>query len=122
TIGLAAVFIVLMILVVRPTMAKLADWQEERGDLGAGVLVALFVGVLLSALATDRIGIHAIFGAFLFGAVMPQRSHLIRQLVEKLEDFVGLFLLPLFFAFTGLRTQIGLLGSDAELWALCGLV
>ena len=122
TIGLSGAFIALMIVAVRPTMAKLADWQEERGELGAGVLVALFVGVLLSALATDRIGIHAIFGAFLFGAVMPQRSHLIRQLVEKLEDFVGLFLLPLFFAFTGLRTQIGLLGSDAKLWALCGLV
>jgi Kef-type K+ transport system membrane component KefB/nucleotide-binding universal stress UspA family protein len=122
TIGLSAGFIVLMILVVRPVMARLADWQDDRGGLGSGMLAGLFVGVLLSALATDRIGIHAIFGAFLFGAVMPQRSHLIREVVGKLEDFIGLFLLPLFFAFTGLRTQIGLLGSDATLWALCGLV
>ena len=65
----------------------------------------LFAGVLLSALATDRIGIHAIFGAFLFGAIMPQRSEFIGELVGKLEDFAVVFLLPLFFAYTGLRTQ-----------------
>ena len=82
----------------------------------------VFVGILLSALATDRIGIHPIFGAFLFGAIMPQRSEFIRELADKLEDFIGLFLLPLFFAFTGLRTQLGLLGGDASLWALCGLI
>src|SRR5437868_15117774 len=82
----------------------------------------LFVGILLSALATDRIGIHAIFGAFLFGAIMPQRSEFIAELVGKLEDFTVVFLAPLFFAYTGLRTNIGLIGADPSLWLTCGLI
>jgi K+:H+ antiporter len=122
TIGLSIVFIAFMILVVRPFMARLATYHEQQGQLSGFVLAFVFAGVLLSALATDRIGIHAIFGAFLFGAIMPQRSEFIRELVDKLEDFVALFMLPLFFAYTGLRTQIGLIGGDMELWLLCGLV
>jgi K+:H+ antiporter len=122
TIVLALAFIALMVGVVRPFMSRLASYHEAQGQLGAGTLTLLFVGIVLSALATDRIGIHAIFGAFLFGAVMPQRSELILELVGKLEDFVVLFLLPLFFAFTGLRTRIGLIGRDPHLWLLTGLI
>jgi Kef-type K+ transport system membrane component KefB/nucleotide-binding universal stress UspA family protein len=122
TIGLSIVFVAFMIGVVRPALARLARYHEEQGQLGGAMLAALFVGILLSALATDRIGIHAIFGAFLFGAIMPQRSELIRELVDKLEDFTVVFLLPLFFAFTGLRTEIGLLGTNPELWLFCGLI
>jgi Kef-type K+ transport system membrane component KefB len=122
TIGLSVLFVALMILVVRPLLARLARYHEEQGQIGAAVLAALFVGILLSALATDRIGIHAIFGAFLFGAIMPQRSEFIRELVGKLEDFTVVFLLPLFFAFTGLRTKVGLIGTDPQLWLFCGLI
>jgi Kef-type K+ transport system membrane component KefB/nucleotide-binding universal stress UspA family protein len=122
TIGLSIVFVAFMIGIVRPALARLARYHEEQGQLGGAMLAALFVGILLSALATDRIGIHAIFGAFLFGAIMPQRSELIRELVDKLEDFTVVFLLPLFFAFTGLRTEIGLLGTNPELWLFCGLI
>jgi Kef-type K+ transport system membrane component KefB len=122
TIGLSVLFVALMILVVRPLLARLARYHDEQGQLGGAVLAALFVGILLSALATDRIGIHAIFGAFLFGAIMPQSSEFIRELVGKLEDFTVVFLLPLFFAFTGLRTKIGLIGTDPQLWLFCALI
>jgi Kef-type K+ transport system membrane component KefB/nucleotide-binding universal stress UspA family protein len=122
TIGLSIAFVTVMIGGVRPFMARLARHHEEQGELGGTVLALLFVGILLSAVATDRIGIHAIFGAFLFGAIMPQRSEFIRELVGKLEDFTVLFLLPLFFAFTGLRTRVGLIGTDPRLWGFCLLI
>ena len=122
TIGLSVAFIAAMILVVRPLLTRVARYHEDRGQLGGSMLALLFVGILLSALATDRIGIHAIFGAFLFGAIMPQRSEFIGELVGKLEDFTVVFLVPLFFAYTGLRTNIGLLGSDLDLWLTCGLI
>lgn len=115
-------FISFMVLVVRPLAARVARYHEDRGSLGGGMLAMLFVGVLLSALATDRIGIHAIFGAFLFGAIMPQRSELVHELTVKLEDFTVVFLLPLFFAFNGLRTDVWLIGSNATLWGYCALV
>src|SRR3954452_192725 len=122
TIGLTIVFISFMILVVRPLISRVARYHEERGSLGGGMLALLFVGVLVSALATDRIGIHAIFGAFLFGAIMPQRSELIHELTGKLEDFTVVFLLPLFFAFNGLRTDVWLIGGQARLWGFCALI
>ena len=122
TIGLSAAFIVVMLLVVRPLLARVAGYYEQTGAVRGGMLAMLFVGVLLSALATDRIGIHAIFGAFLFGAIMPQHSDLVGELTEKLEDFTVVFLLPLFFAFNGLRTDVGLIGGSAKLWAFCGLI
>jgi Kef-type K+ transport system membrane component KefB/nucleotide-binding universal stress UspA family protein len=122
TIGLSILFISFMIVVVRPLLGRVAGYYEHIGQVRGGMLALLFVGVLLSALATDRIGIHAIFGAFLFGAVMPRHSELVAELTEKLEDFTVVFLLPLFFAFNGLRTDIGLLGSDLKLWGFCGLI
>jgi Kef-type K+ transport system membrane component KefB/nucleotide-binding universal stress UspA family protein len=122
TIGLAAVFIAAMILVVRPLVARLATYQEETGGLSPTLLAVVFAGLLLSSLATDRIGIHAIFGAFLFGAIMPQHSELITELTNKLEDFALIFLLPLFFAFSGLRTEIGQLGTDGTLWLYCAAI
>ena len=75
----------------------------------------------MSALIAHRIGTHAIFGAFLFGAVMPRHSALARALEAKLHDLVTILLLPAFFALTGMRTQIGLLASAYD-WAVCGLI
>jgi Kef-type K+ transport system membrane component KefB len=82
----------------------------------------VLAGLLLSAMATDLIGIHAIFGAFLFGLIMPARSDIVAQLREKLESITILLLLPMFFAYTGMRTQIGLLGTSAHLWLSCLLI
>ena len=72
-------------------------------------------------MTTERIGIHSVFGAFLFGAVIPHDSDLARTLKAKLEDLVTILLLPAFFAFTGMRTQIGLVSGSAE-WLMCGLI
>ena len=79
------------------------------------------MAVVISALITEVIGIHLIFGAFLVGAVMPKDADLVREIAQKTEDFVLIFLLPVFFAFSGLRTQIGLLNRP-ELWGLCAIV
>ena len=120
TIALSAVFVAIMILAVRPFLARMA----HRQDAGLpGTLFALILaGLLLSALATDRLGIHAIFGAFLFGAIMPHDSPFVHALTNKLEDFSVVFLLPLFFAFSGLRTEIGRIGTDPQLWFFTLLV
>src|SRR5262245_11147531 len=81
----------------------------------------IFVALLLSSSATELIGIHAIFGAFALGAVLPHDSQMARELTDRLEDLIVVLLLPAFFAFTGLRTQIGLVSGLQE-WMLCGLI
>jgi Kef-type K+ transport system membrane component KefB len=122
TIALALVFIFAMLFVVRPQAERLLrteNFDETHSKrLVAGVLIFVFA----SALLTEAIGIHALFGAFLAGVVMPSNSRLRGFLRERLETFSSVFLLPLFFAFTGLRTQIGLL-DDWPSWLLCaGLI
>ena len=81
----------------------------------------VFVALFLSALTTEYIGVHAIFGAFLLGAVIPHDSALTRAFTEKLADLVAVVLLPAFFAFTGMRTQIGLV-AGVEQWFVCGMI
>jgi len=77
--------------------------------------------VLASAWTTERLGIHALFGAFLLGAIMPKAHELVIAVRDKLQDLTVVLLLPLFFAFMGLKTRIGLL-SGASAWFCCGLV
>ena len=81
-------------------------------------MALVLVALLLSALADRSIGIHAIFGAFLFGAVIPHDSPIARALIDKLDDFVTILLLPAFFAFTGMRTEIGLV-TGWHAWLVC---
>jgi Kef-type K+ transport system membrane component KefB len=85
------------------------------------VVAVTLAGLLLAAVATERIGIHALFGAFLFGAVIPHDSNLARALTGRLQDLVTILLLPAFFAFTGMRTQIGLVSGRSE-WLMIGLI
>lgn len=77
--------------------------------------------LLVSSFATELIGIHALFGAFLFGTILPRERGIAQHLAEKIEDLVVVLLLPLFFAYSGLRTQIGLLNTPSG-WMMCGLV
>ena len=118
TLLLTAAFIALMLLVVRPQAGRLVRgevWSEVRAKtLMATVLCFLF----LSALTTEMIGIHALFGAFLAGVAMPSHPRVREHLKRRLEAFSSVFLLPLFFAFTGLRTRVGLL-DDAASWLVC---
>lgn len=118
---LALVYIVFMLTVGRMMLNRLADYVEKDGRLSQLMVAVIFIGVITSSVITDLIGIHTIFGAFLFGAVMPQRSVFVRDLAEKTEDFTVVFLLPIFFAYTGLRTQFGLL-NESSLWFDCALV
>jgi Kef-type K+ transport system membrane component KefB/nucleotide-binding universal stress UspA family protein len=115
------VYIAFMVIVVRWLLQKLAIHYRRTGRLTQLVLAGIYMAVVISALTTELIGIHLIFGAFLLGAVMPKNADLVREIAEKTEDFVLIFLLPVFFAFSGLRTQIGLLDRP-ELWLLCGVV
>ncbi len=87
----------------------------------ANVLAVVLAGLLTSALVTEAIGVHALFGAFVFGAIIPHDSPLARAILEKLTDFIVVLLLPTFFAFTGLRTKLGLL-HGVDTWLVCGLV
>jgi Kef-type K+ transport system membrane component KefB len=119
TIILTALFVAGMLLVVRPRVARLLSRLPEGRVGSAGLLAALLAFIFASALCTQVIGIHALFGAFLAGVCIPPDSGLRQFLRSRLETFSSVLLLPLFFAFTGLRTQIGLV-AGWESWAICG--
>ena len=118
-LGLVLVFIALMLFVIKP---KLPSWLGqpalERPDPSKAVLAVVLGVVLVSALSTELIGIHALFGAFLAGIVMPTACGFRDKLVVRVENLSSVLLLPVFFAFTGLRTQIDLLNS-AQDWFIC---
>jgi Kef-type K+ transport system membrane component KefB/nucleotide-binding universal stress UspA family protein len=111
----AVLYVLFMIFAVRPFLRRLQIVFERRGRLSQNVIALIFLLTLASAYVTEAIGIHALFGAFLMGAMMPKGTKFIRCLSEKLEDYTVIFLLPIFFAYTGLRTQIGLL-NNGDLW------
>ena len=113
-------FIVVMFAVVRPLLERLSR-QIESGSSPEGPIVITLVGMLLAALATDAIGVHAIFGPFMLGAVIRHDSALARALKRAVGDLVIVLLLPAFFAFTGMRTEIGLVSGVYE-WLVCGLI
>ena len=121
TLGLTAGYIVAVLTLVRPLVWHLVRWHARQKKLSQGTLALVCVALLLSALTTEWIGIHALFGAFLLGACVPHDSALARDLLEKLEDVVVVLLLPAFFAFTGMRTQIGLV-SGLEQWLVCATI
>ena len=121
TIIASIVYIGLMLTVGRWFLQRLAKHYLRAGRLSQLLLAGIYMAVVASALITELIGIHLIFGAFLLGAAMPKNEDLVRELAIKTEDFVLIFLLPIFFAYSGLKTQIGLLNRP-ELWLLCALV
>jgi K+:H+ antiporter len=107
------------IFLLKPALGRLLKWRQSKGA-GVGDILPLCLLVAFgSALITEGLGIHALFGAFLIGALMPKERKFVQSLTERLEG-VTLLLLPLFFAATGLRTSIALL-NDAEMWFYCGL-
>jgi Kef-type K+ transport system membrane component KefB/nucleotide-binding universal stress UspA family protein len=117
----ALLYIGFMVTLGRWFLQILSSHYNRTGRLTQLVLAGIYMGVVASALITELIGIHLIFGAFLLGAVMPKNPGIVRELAQKTEDFVLTFLLPIFFAYSGLRTQIGLLNRP-ELWLLCAAV
>jgi Kef-type K+ transport system membrane component KefB len=110
----------LAIFLLKPLLARLVGWLRRRGAGAKEITPACLSMAFGSALITEGLGIHAVFGAFLIGALMPKESEFVRTLTERLEG-ITLLLLPLFFAATGLRTSIALV-SGAEMWFYCALV
>lgn len=120
-VGELAVYAVGMLLAARPLVKR---WFEARVTAGASakeLTTAAVVVLLASAYATEAIGLHALFGAFAAGAIMPERRELKRMLSRRFDELSSVALLPLFFALTGLRTSVGLLSGPAD-WGLFALV
>jgi Kef-type K+ transport system membrane component KefB len=111
-----ALFMAAMVWLVRPGIER--RFAGPPAPLSRRRMADVLVVLLASSLLTEWIGIHALFGAFVAGVIMPPSEDLRRQLRERLESFSSVFLLPVFFAYTGLRTEIGLL-NDAVSWAVC---
>jgi Kef-type K+ transport system membrane component KefB len=120
-IGLAAIYVLLMLKLVRPFLKRVGDLYATKEKLSKPVVAIFFITLIISSYATEIIGIHALFGAFMAGAIMPDNMRFRTLFIEKVEDVSIVLLLPLFFVFTGLRTQIGLL-NDPYLWKITGLI
>jgi Kef-type K+ transport system membrane component KefB len=120
TVALSGAYIAVMLIVIRPLVVRWVLARDGQG-LTRPVMSVACIALLVSALASEYIGIHAIFGAFLLGTLVPYGSRIARELTDRLEDLVVILFLPAFFAFTGMRTQIGLV-SGAQAWLVCGLI
>jgi Kef-type K+ transport system membrane component KefB len=121
TILLSALYVFAMLMLVRPLLQHLASRSAGAEKWSRAFTVTAFSVLFLSAFTSEVIGIHALFGAFLAGVVMPAEVDFRKRLVVKIEDVSLVILLPLFFASTGLKTQIGLL-NDISAWLVCGLI
>ena len=121
TIALAALYVIVMLKLVRPFLKRIGDVNAEKTHLTKSIVAIFFIMLIFSAWATEVIGIHALFGAFMAGAIMPENTKFRDIFIEKVEDIALVLLLPLFFVFTGLRTQIGLL-NDIYLWKITGVI
>jgi Kef-type K+ transport system membrane component KefB len=119
---LVVVFMVVMVCVVRPALWRgIGEGRLAREEPSSGVLATILCVVVMASLFTEVIGIHALFGAFLAGAIMPESHGFRHKIAVRVEKFSTVLLLPLFFAFVGLRTQLGLL-NDLSGWLICLLI
>jgi Kef-type K+ transport system membrane component KefB/nucleotide-binding universal stress UspA family protein len=121
TTGFALVFILAMLFLARPFLRRLGSRVADREGLTPTVVAITLLFLLASSTVSELIGIHALFGAFLFGAILPKEGKLAETLADKIETVAVVLLLPLFFAYSGLRTQIGLVSQPQE-WFVTGVV
>lgn len=121
TVGGLVAFALIMIYVVRRLLRRFETIYRERGSVSENVMALMLLLVLTSALCTEWLGLHLLFGAFLMGAIMPKEPKFVRYVLDRFETITVTLLLPLFFAFTGLRTNIGLVKGQ-EMWIYCALI
>ncbi len=121
TILMAVAYVFIMLRVVKPFLKRLGDKYANKEALSKPVVAIFFITLLLSSYATEVISIHALFGAFMAGVIMPANVRFRNIFIEKVDDVSTVLLLPLFFVFTGLRTQIGLL-DEPYLWKICAII
>jgi Kef-type K+ transport system membrane component KefB len=120
-ISLAMLYVVVMLFIVRPFLKRIGELYGSKDSLVKPVVAIFFLVLILSSYATEVIGIHALFGAFMAGAIMPAVPKFRTIFIEKVEDVSVILLLPLFFVFTGLKTEIGLI-NDPYLWKVTGFI
>ena len=119
-IAVSVGYVLVMMFVVKPFLKRFGEIYKNREVINKSVFAFLLLVLILSAYITQVIGIHALFGAFLAGVIMPPLPSFRKLIVDKIEDVSLTLLLPLFFVYTGLRTEIGLLNTP-YLWTICGL-
>lgn len=120
-IGMAVVYVLAMLFVVKPFLKKIGELYATKDSLNKPVVAIFFLTLIISSYTTEIIGIHALFGAFMTGVIMPDITKFRNLFIEKVEDVSVILLLPLFFVFTGLRTEIGLI-NDPYLWKVTGFI
>jgi Kef-type K+ transport system membrane component KefB len=120
-ISLAVVYVLAMIFIVKPFLKRIGDLYGSKDSIGKPVMAIFFLFLILSSYATEVIGIHALFGAFMMGAIMPDVTKFRMIFIEKVEDVAVILLLPLFFVFTGLKTEVGLI-NDSYLMKVTGAI
>jgi Kef-type K+ transport system membrane component KefB len=121
TLGSLVAFAFVMLMIVKPALRRLTALYEKRGNLTHDSLALILLVILASGWVTESLGVHALFGAFLAGVVMPRRDGLSVELWQKLEALTVTLLLPLYFAFTGLRSDFRLIAS-AEMGFYCAVI
>ncbi|WP_370574790.1 cation:proton antiporter [Methanomethylovorans sp.] len=121
TVMMSIFYVLFMFYVVRPILRFFGERFATQEKVSKGFIALLFVVLFLSAFATEAIGIHALFGAFLAGMMMPIQSDFRQLLISRIEDVSLVILLPMFFAINGLKTEIGLL-NESYLWFICVLI
>jgi Kef-type K+ transport system membrane component KefB len=121
TFLLALAYILLMVFIIQPFLKKIGKVYIARETLSKQVVAVILIILLGSAFLTELIGIHALIGAFFAGIIMPKTPEFKKNVIEKIEDISLVLFMPLFFAFTGLRTEIGLL-SQPNLWLVSLIV
>jgi len=121
TLLAALLYILIMLFVIRPLLKKLLAFETQSIWVKRAALPVILVLLFLSAWYSQAIGIHALFGAFLAGIIMPVEGNFRKPFIDKMERLASIMLLPIFFVLTGLRTQLGLLNGPT-LWGLCGII
>lgn len=121
TIVAAFAYICVMIWVIRPFLKRIGEIYKSSEVLNKSIVAFFLLVLVCSALTTQVIGIHPLFGAFLAGVIMPPLPNFRKMMIDKVEDISVTLLLPLFFVFTGLRTEIGLLNTP-HLWLICTVI
>jgi Kef-type K+ transport system membrane component KefB len=121
TVASTVAFVLIVLQVVAPIVRRLVPRIDRSENLSRTGLSVVLIAMLASAMTTEYIGIHGFFGAFLFGAIIPHGSRIASELNRRLYDFVSVLFLPAFFAYTGMRTEIGLVSGLGN-WLLCGLI
>ncbi|MDR0699742.1 MAG: cation:proton antiporter [Tannerella sp.] len=114
------VYVAVMLYVVRPLLRIIGDLYHNKEIVGKSLVAFMFFILLVSSYVTEILGLHALFGAFVAGIVMPENLKFRKIMNEKVEDISLALFLPLFFVYTGLRTEIGLI-NGSDMWLLCGI-